>query len=439
MQTTDSEIEKRVIRKLSWRLIPLLIACYVIAVIDRANIGVAALTMNADIGLSAASFGLAAGLFFVPYALLELPSNLLMERIGARWWIARIMVTWGIISGAHIFVWNENSLYVMRALLGAAEAGFFPGIVFYLTMWFPAAWRGRIIASFMTGIPIALIIGTPISSLLLELHGWMGLSGWQIMFLIEAIPAVVLGLIVPFALPDKPKDAKFLEAEEQRWLMATLAAEQKKLPPRGHGGLLKALFSPLVLLFSLTYYGLANLNGAVSTFLPLIISETGLSHVQTGFITIIPYIFGLIGMLVLGRIADRPGSRLLANYAALLISCLGLLCVAWFDNSLLKMAFLCGSAFGFFGAMPVFWGLPAQFFPASVVAGSIALINALGSIASVVNPWVIGVIRDRSGSYNGGFYWLAAMALLSIITLSIIFRRQQSSAYQNSNEQREGQ
>ncbi|MCS4270070.1 MULTISPECIES: MFS transporter [Raoultella] len=439
MQTTDSEIEKRVIRKLSWRLIPLLIACYVIAVIDRANIGVAALTMNADIGLSAASFGLAAGLFFVPYALLELPSNLLMERIGARWWIARIMVTWGIISGAHIFVWNENSLYVMRALLGAAEAGFFPGIVFYLTMWFPAAWRGRIIASFMTGIPIALIIGTPISSLLLELHGWMGLSGWQIMFLIEAIPAIVLGLIVPFALPDKPKDAKFLEAEEQRWLMATLAAEQKKLPPRGHGGLLKALFSPLVLLFSLTYYGLANLNGAVSTFLPLIISETGLSHVQTGFITIIPYIFGLIGMLVLGRIADRPGSRLLANYAALLISCLGLLCVAWFDNSLLKMAFLCGSAFGFFGAMPVFWGLPAQFFPASVVAGSIALINALGSIASVVNPWVIGVIRDRSGSYNGGFYWLAAMALLSIITLSIIFRRQQSSAYQNSNEQREGQ
>ena len=439
MQTTDSEIEKRVIRKLSWRLIPLLIACYVIAVIDRANIGVAALTMNADIGLSAASFGLAAGLFFVPYALLELPSNLLMERIGARWWIARIMVTWGIISGAHIFVWNENSLYVMRALLGAAEAGFFPGIVFYLTMWFPAAWRGRIIASFMTGIPIALIIGTPISTLLLQLHGWMGLSGWQIMFLIEAIPAVVLGLIVPFALPDKPKDAKFLEAEEQRWLMATLAAEQKKLPPRGHGGLLKALFSPLVLLFSLTYYGLANLNGAVSTFLPLIISETGLSHVQTGFITIIPYIFGLIGMLVLGRIADRPGSRLLANYAALLISCLGLLCVAWFDNSLLKMAFLCGSAFGFFGAMPVFWGLPAQFFPASVVAGSIALINALGSIASVVNPWVIGVIRDRSGSYNGGFYWLAAMALLSIITLSIIFRRQQSSAYQNSNEQREGQ
>lgn len=439
MQTTDSEIEKRVIRKLSWRLIPLLIACYVIAVIDRANIGVAALTMNADIGLSAASFGLAAGLFFVPYALLELPSNLLMERIGARWWIARIMVTWGIISGAHIFVWNENSLYVMRALLGAAEAGFFPGIVFYLTMWFPAAWRGRIIASFMTGIPIALIIGTPISSLLLELHGWMGLSGWQIMFLIEAIPAIVLGLIVPFALPDKPKDAKFLEAEEQRWLMATLAAEQKKLPPRGHGGLLKALFSSLVLLFSLTYYGLANLNGAVSTFLPLIISETGLSHVQTGFITIIPYIFGLIGMLVLGRIADRPGSRLLANYAALLISCLGLLCVAWFDNSLLKMAFLCGSAFGFFGAMPVFWGLPAQFFPASVVAGSIALINALGSIASVVNPWVIGVIRDRSGSYNGGFYWLAAMALLSIITLSIIFRRQQSSAYQNSNEQREGQ
>ena len=439
MQTTDSDLEKRVIRKLSWRLIPLLIACYVIAVVDRANIGVAALTMNADIGLSAASFGLAAGLFFIPYALLELPSNLMLEKVGARWWIARIMVTWGIISGAHIFVWNENSLYVMRALLGAAEAGFFPGIVFYLTLWFPAAWRGRIIASFMTGIPIALIIGTPVSSLLLELHGWMGLSGWQVMFLIEAIPAILLGMIVPFALPDKPKDARFLAPDEQRWLMTTLAAEQKKLPSRGHGGLLKALFSPLVLLFSLTYYGLANLNGAVSTFLPLIISETGLSHIQTGFVTIIPYIFGLIGMLVLGRVADRPGSRLLANYIALIISCLGLVCVAWFDNSLIRMLFLCCSAFGFFGAMPVFWGLPGQFLPVSVVAGSIALINALGSLASVVNPWVIGIIRDRSGSYNGGFYWLAAMALLSIITLSIIFRRQQSSAIPNSNEQHEAQ
>lgn len=423
MQLTDSDIEKSAIRKLSWRLIPLLIACYVIAVIDRANIGVAALTMNADIGLSAASFGLAAGLFFLPYAILEVPSNLLLEKVGARWWIARIMVTWGIISGAHIFVWNENSLYVMRALLGAAEAGFFPGIVYYLTMWFPAAWRGRIIASFMTGIPIALIIGTPVSTLLLELHGWMGLRGWQWMFLIEAIPAIALGLIVPFALPDKPKEARFLTEEEQRWLLSTLAAEQKALPPRSHGGMLKALFSPLVLLFSLTYYGLANLNGAVSTFLPLIISETGLSHIQTGLITIIPYIFGLVGMLILGRIADRPGSRLLANYLALIISFLGLLCAAWFDTPLIKLIFICCSAFGFFGAMPVFWGLPGQFFSASVAAGSIALINALGSIASIINPWVIGIIRDRSGSYDGGFYWLAAMALLSIITLSIIFRR----------------
>ncbi|WP_130830808.1 MFS transporter [[Erwinia] mediterraneensis] len=423
MQNADSDVEKMVMRKLSWRLIPLLIACYVIAVIDRANIGVAALTMNADIGLSAASFGLAAGLFFLPYALLEVPSNLLMEKVGARWWIARIMVTWGIVSGAHIFVWNENSLYVMRALLGAAEAGFFPGIVFYLTMWFPAAWRGRIIAAFMAGIPIALIIGTPVSTLLLELHGWMGLRGWQWMFLLEAIPAVVLGLIVPFALPDKPKDARFLTEDEQGWLIATLAAEQQALPPRAHGGMLKALFSPLVLLFSLTYYGLANLNGAVSTFLPLIISETGLSHIQTGFVTIIPYIFGLLGMLVLGRLADRPGSRLLANYLALIISCLGLVSAAWFDDPLVRMAFLCCSAFGFFGAMPVFWGLPGQFFSASVAAGSIALINALGSIASIINPWVIGLIRDRSGSYNGGFYWLAAMALLSIITLSLIFRR----------------
>ncbi|WP_212024433.1 MFS transporter [Citrobacter portucalensis] len=436
MQVTDAILEKRVIRKLSWRLIPLLVGCYIIAIVDRANIGIAALTMNADIGLSTASFGLAAGLFFIPYVLLELPSNLALEKVGARWWIARIMLTWGIISGAHMFVWNENSLYVMRALLGAAEAGFFPGIVFYLTLWFPAAWRGRIIASFMTGIPVALIIGTPVSSMLLELHGWMGLRGWQWMFLLEAVPAILLGILVPFALPNKPEDSQFLDEQEKRWLLTTLAAEWKSLPPRAHANLLKALFSPQVLLFSLAYYGLTNLNGAISTFLPLIISETGLSHVQIGFVTIIPYIFGLLGMIVLGRIADRPGSRLLANYIALVISLLGLLGAGYFDAPLLRMIFLCGAAIGFFGAMPVFWGLPAQFLSASVAAGGIALINSLGNLSSVINPWVIGMIRDQTGSYNGGFYWLAAMAALSIVMLNIIYRRRQPVS-QNSSQNKE--
>lgn len=422
MQLADSSMEKQVIRKLSWRLLPILVAGYLIAIIDRANIGIAALTMNADIGLTAATFGLAAGMFFIPYILLELPSNLALEKVGARWWIARIMFTWGIISGAHMFVWNDNSLYVMRALLGAAEAGFFPGIVFYLTLWFPAAWRGRIVSSFMASIPVALIIGTPISSMLLEMHGLLGLKGWQWMFLLEAIPAIVLAFVVLFALPNRPEDATFLATDEKQWLLATLAAERNLLPPRKHGNLLKMLFSPRVLLFCLAYYGLTNLNGAISTFLPSIVSETGLSHIQTGFVTIIPYVFGLAGILLLGKLSDRPGSRLLANYLALFISMFGLLGAGYFSEPLVRMTFLCGAAFGFFGAMPVFWSLPSQFLSASVAAGGIAMINSLGNLSSVINPWIIGTIRDKTGNYNAGFFWLAAMALLSVLTLTLIFR-----------------
>jgi cyanate permease len=227
---------------------------------------------------------------------------------------------------------------------------------------------------------------------------------------------------VLFTLPNRPEDAKFLAADEKQWLLTTLAAERNLLPPRKHGNLLKMLFSPRVLLFCLAYYGLTNLNGAISTFLPSIVSETGLSHIQTGFVTIIPYVFGLAGILLLGKLSDRPGSRLLANYLALFISMFGLLGAGYFSEPLVRMTFLCGAAFGFFGAMPVFWSLPSQFLSASVAAGGIAMINSLGNLSSVINPWIIGTIRDKTGNYNAGFFWLAAMALLSVLTLTLIVR-----------------
>ncbi|OON36997.1 hypothetical protein BTJ39_21205 [Izhakiella australiensis] len=423
MQSLDSSIEKQVIRKLTLRLIPLLIFCYFVAVIDRSNMGVAALTMNQDLGLSLSAFGLAAGLFFAPYVLLELPSNLALARFGARLWIARIMFTWGLISGAHALVWNAESLYVARALLGAAEAGFFPGVVFYLTLWFPAAWRGRVISMFMAGIPIALVVGTPLSTLLLELDGWLGMRGWQLMYIIEAIPALVLALLIPFLLPSSPQQARFLNAEEKRWLVNKLEDEKRQIAPAsGKNGLLKALLNPQVLLFALAYYGLTNLNGAISTFLPLLLRETGLSNLQTGFVAMIPYLFGLIGMIYLGRRADSQKGRLATNYLALTISMVGLIGVAFFNDPLIKMLFLCGSAIGVFGAMPVFWGLPTQFLTGTAAAGGIALINALGNLSSIVNPYVIGRIHDTTGSFNGGLYWLSAMALLSILILTLIYR-----------------
>jgi MFS family permease len=415
--------EKEIISKLTWRLLPVLVLSYFIAILDRANVGVAALTMNKDLGLSATAFGFAAGVFFVPYVLLELPSNLALERFGARWWIARIMLTWGLFAGAHAFVWDSASLYVFRALLGAAEAGFFPGVVFYLTLWYPSAYRGRIISGFMAGIPIALVIGTPVSTLLLQLDGVLGMHGWQWMYLLEGIPAIVLAVLIPFILPSGPKDATFLSADERTWLVARLEREERERAGAngGHGRqLFAALLSPQVLLFCLMYYGLTNLNGAVSTFLPLIVKGFGFTQLQTGFVAAIPYLFGIAGMLLLGRLADRPGKRRLANYVALTISIIGLVGAGAMGDPAVKLAFLCLAAFGVFGAMPVFWGLPTGILTGAAAAGGIALINALGNLSSVVNPWVIGMIKDSTGDFNGGLFWLALMAAMSIVTLFVI-------------------
>ncbi|MFC6091318.1 MFS transporter [Saccharothrix lopnurensis] len=417
-------IETAVMRKLTLRLLPVLVVGYFVAILDRANLGVAALTMNADLGLSAAAFGVAASVFFVPYVLLEVPSNLALQRFGARLWIARIMITWGVISGLHAIVWNAESLYVMRALLGAAEAGFFPGVIFYLTQWIPAAHRGRVLAGFTAGIPIALVIGTPLSGVLLNLDGWMGLHGWQWMYIIEALPAVALGVAIPFLLPNKVGDARFLTAREKEWLSTTL--ERERLVREAAGGpghsLLKSLFSPQVLLFALCYYGLTNLNGAVSTFLPQILLPFGLGNTATTFVAAVPYLFGLVGMLVIGRFADRPGRRATALYTALAISAVGLVASALVDQPTLKLIALCFAAFGVFGVLPGFWGLPTALLAGTAAAGGIALINALGNLSSVVNPAVIGVIRERTGDFNGGLLWLAAMAVLAALVLTLILR-----------------
>lgn len=378
--------------------------------------------MNRDLGLSATAFGLAAGVFFVPYVLLEVPSNLALVRFGARWWIARIMASWGLISAAHAFAWNADSLYALRALLGAAEAGLVPGVIFYLTLWFPAAYRGRIISVFMISIPVALIVGTPISALLMRLDGLLGLHGWRWMYLLEGAPAMILAVFIPFVLPGEPKDATFLSEPERDWLIRRLDQEKsERAASAGHGlQALKTLLHPQVLLFCLMYYGLTNLNGAVSTFLPQIIKQYGFGVVQTGFLATIPYACGGAGMIALGALADQPGKRVATNYAALGTAVIGLLAAASIQDPTLKLAALSLAAVGAFAAIPVFWGLPTSVLGGATVAAAIALINALGNVSSVINPWVIGMLRDRTGDYNGGLYWLAAMASLSALVLTLI-------------------
>jgi ACS family tartrate transporter-like MFS transporter len=287
------DMENQVLGRVMKRIIPFLMVCYLFAFLDRVNIGFAALTMNRDLGISATAFGFAAGIFFFTYFLLEVPSNIALVRFGARRWIARIMITWGILSAATAFVQGANSLYFVRALLGAAEAGFFPGIIFYLTLWFPSDYRARIVAYFMTALPVSSLLGSPISALLLSADGFLGLGGWQILFIVQGIPSIILGFVVLAYLTDEPSKAKWLTPEERNWLTSRLDGERNSKSDQPSQSLIQTLLQPKVIAL-----GLANFGGIASTyalgfFLPQIINAFGLSIIETGFVTAVPYIFGV--------------------------------------------------------------------------------------------------------------------------------------------------
>jgi MFS transporter, ACS family, tartrate transporter len=302
-------LEQRTMARVSARLLPFLIVCYFVAYLDRVNVSFAALTMNKDLGLSASAYGLGAGIFFLAYAVLEVPSNLLLAHFGARRWIARIMFTWGIMSGAMAFVGNETWFYIVRFLLGAAEAGFFPGMIFYLTLWFPAAYRGRVIGYFMAAIPLSTVIGAPISSALLGLDGVLGMHGWQWLFILEAAPALLLSVVVLFYLTDKPADAGWLRDDERRWLVDRLAAEERQRVAARHYGVLEALLNPHVLALSLVYFGAVATNYGLSFFLPQIVKAFGMSNLQTGFVSAIPYVVGVVGIVWWSRRSDAKLER----------------------------------------------------------------------------------------------------------------------------------
>ncbi|MDO8595743.1 MAG: MFS transporter, partial [Sulfuricaulis sp.] len=312
------ELEARTIRKVTARLIPFLIVCYFVAYLDRVNVGFAALTMNQELGLTASMFGFGAGVFFLAYFVFEVPSNLFLDRFGARKWIARIMFTWGILSGLMAFIprlaafsglRNEQVFYSLRVLLGIAEAGFFPGIIFYLTLWFPAVYRARIISAFMAAIPLSSVIGAPVSGLLLEMHGWAGMAGWQWLFIIEATPAVILSVVTFFYLTDRPRDATWLANDERAWLSGRLAAEEQQRKQAAHFGVFAAMVNPRVLALSLVYFGAVSCNYGVGFWLPQIVKNFGLSNAMTGLVTAIPYVVGTAGMIWFGRHSDRSLNR----------------------------------------------------------------------------------------------------------------------------------
>jgi ACS family tartrate transporter-like MFS transporter len=415
------EIEKRTMDKVTWRLVPFLMLCYFIAYVDRVNISFAGASMSKDLDLSAAAFGGAAGIFFIAYFFFEVPSNLALDRFGARIWIARIMLSWGVIAGAQAFVTGVWSLNIVRLLLGAAEAGFFPGVIFFLTLWFPAAYRARIVGWFMFAIPISTVIGSPISGFILNLDGVAGLRGWQWMFLIEAVPAILMTFAVLSYLTDRPKEAAWLSQEERQWLQGQLDAERANRERHGALSWLRSMLDPRVIALGFVYMGCNIPQYGLSFFLPQIIKGFGdLGNVEVGFITALPYLVGAVGMLVWGWHSDKTAERKWHAIMPLLIIVVSLAAAAIAATPLIKMVFLCAAGFGFFSVLPVFWTLPTTFLSRAGAAAGIAAVNSIGNLGGFFGPKVFGWLKDMTGGDFASLMFLAACAIVGAIIVLVL-------------------
>ena len=415
-----ASLEQRTIAKVTSRLVPFLILCYFVAYLDRVNVGFAALTMNKDLGLSSSAFGFGAGIFFLAYFLFEVPSNLFLERVGARKWIARIMFTWGLISGGMAFATGEVSFFALRVALGIAEAGFFPGIIFFLTLWFPAVYRARIIGYFMAAIPLSTVIGAPVSGLLLNMHGVMGLKGWQWLFLIEAVPALVLSVVVFFYLTDRPADAGWLAADERAWLVARLDQERRQREAVRDYSVSEALLNPKVLALSFVYFGAVATNYGLSFFLPQIVKAFGVSNVQAGVIAALPYLVGVVAIVFWGRRSDRKLERRFHLAFPLFVAAMGIAASTVTDDPRLRMAAFSIAGFGIFGGLPVFWTFPTAFLSGPAAAGGIALINSIGNLAGFAGPYAMGVLKDWTGTYTVGLLTLSAAGLMAMVIVLLL-------------------
>lgn len=408
-----SDVERSTIRAISYRLIPFLILAYFFSYLDRVNLGFAALTMNADLKFSPLIFSWGAGIFFIGYFLFEVPSNLALEKFGARRWIARIMVTWGIISAAMIWVSGPWSFYILRFLLGVAEAGFFPGIILYLTYWYPAEYRARFLAAFAVAVPVSTVIGAPISGLLLGLDGMMGLRGWQWLFIIEGIPSVLLGIVTWFYLTDKPAKATWLTAEQKAWLSSRLDSEVAAKQAARHLSLGQALASPRVLTLSLVYFGFVGALYGMQFWLPQIVKAFGFSNAQTGFVTAVPYLFGAVAMILWARHSDRTRERVWHVALPLLLTAVALGVSGYVQDPMVTLVALTFAAIGTFCTFGVFWTLPTAWLTGTAAAAGIALINSIGNLAGFGGPYLIGWVKDSTGSTATGLLVLAILPLIA--------------------------
>lgn len=416
----DMEIEKRTLKKITWRIVPFIMILYLIAYIDRVNIGFAALTMKEDLGFTASVLGFGAGIFFLGYFLFEVPSNVILHKVGARIWIARVMLTWGLIAGGMAFVDSTTSFYIMRFLLGVAEAGFFPGIILYLSYWFPARHRAGVIAMFMAAAPIAVAVGSPISAALLQMDGIWGFAGWQWMFIIEAIPAVILGFVVFFYMTDKPEKAKWLKEDERNWLIKKMQEEDVGKNSNQHHSILRGLINPRVLALALVYFGTSAGLYTLSIWAPQIIKDLGVSSMTVGLVNAIPPIISVVAMVLWSRHSDRTGERTWHVAIACMLAAIGLVIAAGTHNMVGLIAALTIVNVGISCSKPPLWSMPTLFLSGTAAATGIATINSIGNLGGFAGPVMIGWVKDQTGSYAGGLYFVAGLLVLSTILTLIL-------------------
>jgi ACS family tartrate transporter-like MFS transporter len=432
--------DQRIVGKAAKRLMPLLIILYICAYLDRVNISFASLQMNADVGLSTAVYGIGASMFFVSYFLFEVPSNLILDKVGPRVWIARIMVTWGIVSACMIFVQGEKSFYALRFLLGVAEAGFFPGIVMYISYWFPQAYRARFTGIFLMSIPLSGLIGSPISGTILDhMNGTLGLAGWKWLFIVEAAPAVVMGILCLWLLTDRPAKANWLAPKERDRLEEILAYERSKVESVRKYRLAEAFTSPGVLLLAGILFCIVFGVTGIAFFLPQIIKSFGFSNTAVGFLSILPYLAGVVSMYLWARHSDIKREKIGHLGAALLLGVVGFIfTVLVLGNNTLALLGLMVAAAGVYSANTMLWTLPTSVLTGTAAAGAVALINSLANLSGIVAPPLLGWSKDATGGFALTGIIFASFVALGLVLTFVFSRSELAKAARLENKESHG-
>jgi len=415
MSTTS--VEQSATRKVFWRIVPYCFVLYVISYLDRANIGYAALQMNKELALTSEAFGFAAGIFFIGYFLFEVPSNVALNKYGARIWISRILITWGIVATATAFVQSATQLYVLRFLLGVAEAGFFPGIIIYLTYWFRAKEQATTVALFTAAIPVSYLLGAPLSTWIMDHVSGFGLSGWRWMLLLEGGPAVIAGIVNYFIMTDSPEQARWLTAEERDWLSGELRKDHAARPDVEHLGVIAAITNPKVLFLSVIYFIYQVGNLGIGLWMPQIIKglSSSLTNFEIGLVAMLPYAFATVMMVLWSRNSDRTGERQKHSALPLLLGAVALGCTGLVVQPAIAMALISLALAGIYAFKSPFWSLPGLFLSRSTAAVSIAAINSIGNLGGFAGPYAIGVIKDWTGSTYGGLLFLSGLLFVSFL------------------------